>query len=288
MKLLLRTIYFKTKANWFIWSRIINAPARAKLYAHKPILSPLQKNILSSLERDGIATIPLEELFPDGPTFSELMSRAESAESNAQVATKKTFLHHFWGTDVPLALEDPFVRLALHPAALAIANTYMGMWSRMKHYTLNRTVPVPKNEAPQFSQKWHRDPQEKRMLKMFLYLTNVSEGCGPFTYIVRSTYGKKYGSFFPQRPPEGSYPFEEEVQKTIALGDQKIMTGSAGTIIFCDTTGIHRGGYATEGERIMFTAFYAAPSYVDSTWYTKPKGFTATSLSEEARFAIHE
>ena len=36
----------------------------------------------------------------------------------------------------------------------------------------------------------------------------------------------------------------------------KTFTGKAGTMIFCDTSGLHQGGYATGKERIMSTFGY--------------------------------
>ena len=125
------------------------------------------------------------------------------------------------------------------------------------------------------------------MLKAFIYLSDVDESAGPFTYVIGSTYGKRYGRLFPQHPPLGSYPPEGAVEAAVSPEHVRVMTGQAGTVIFCDTTGIHRGGYATGRERLMFTAFYAAPSYIDPQWYRIPDGLDLSSLAPQARFALH-
>ena len=286
MKLFLKP-YYLLKSNWFVWLNIANALPRAQFFSHKKSLTLLQKRLVEKVEKDGITVTTLDELFPGEDLLSTLQNYIAALPEDVGQQNKKTFLRHYWPLDVALDLTNPFLRFALSPTVLDIANSYMGMWTRLKHYTVNRTIPVPPTEAPQFSQRWHRDPQEKRMIKAFIYLSDVDEGCGPFTYVLRSTYGKTYGSLFPQKPPEGSYPATEDVERLVDPKDMRVMTGKAGTVIFCDTTGLHRGGYATRGERLMFTSFYPAPSYIDATWYTTPPTFDRSSLSEEARFALH-
>ena len=66
--------------------------------------------------------------------------------------------------------------------------------------------------------------------------------------------------------------------------------GKAGTMIFCDTAGIHRGGYATKNERIMFTAGYRTPA---SPWPVRykltdvaKKEIAELRLSEPVRYAL--
>ncbi len=279
--------YYIIKANWFIWSRIVNARARSLYLRNRPTLSPLQRRMVNEVETKGIAVTTLDELFPGEELLPKLRAYIQALPEEAGQQNKKSFLRHYWPLDVELDLTNPFLRFALSPTVLDVANSYMGMWTRLKHYTVNRTLPVPPSESPQYSQRWHRDPQEKRMIKAFIYLSDVDEGCGPFTYVERSTYGKAYGALFPQHPPLGSYPPEGAVEQSVDAGDVRTMTGKAGTVIFCDTTGLHRGGYATKGERLMFTAFFPAPSYIDAVWYRKPSSLEPGSISPQVRYALH-
>ena len=107
-------------------------------------------------------------------------------------------------------------------------------------------------------------------------------------YISKSTFGKKpYGHLFPQKPPEGSYPNKRDVDKFIPKKDQKIYTGKAGSVIFCDTSGIHRGGYATSKERLMSTFFYSAKTFKEEKRYRVPKHIEADRpLSPESFYAL--
>lgn len=138
---------------------------------------------------------------------------------------------------------------------LDIVNSYFGAWSKFYYLTLNLTKPMLKSAVPVMSQNWHRDPEDKKTRKVFIYLNDVQENTGPFIYVLGSQDGGKYGKFFPQKkPPKGAYPPIGAVEARVHANDIKTYTGEAGTVIFVDTAGLHRGGYATEKERIMFTA----------------------------------
>ena len=142
--------------------------------------------------------------------------------------------------------------------------------------------------APIDSQRWHRDPEDKIVVKMFLYLNDVDEKTGPFMYVRGSHHLGKYKNLFPTAPPAGSYPPLGSVEEKISKGDINIKTGRAGTIIFCETSGLHKGGYATEKERLMFTAIYASKVATSPKVYKFPENFDplGLNLSRLASYAI--
>jgi ectoine hydroxylase-related dioxygenase (phytanoyl-CoA dioxygenase family) len=113
------------------------------------------------------------------------------------------------------------------------------------------TIVVPIDSEAYLSQRWHRDPEDKKLVKVFMYINDVDEGTGPFTYVVGSQYGGKWRYLFPQRPPAGSYPIQGGVEKIVKQSDIKVCVAPAGTIIFCDTSGLHKGGFSTEKSRLM-------------------------------------
>jgi hypothetical protein len=201
---------------------------------------------------------------------------------------KETFQTRLWSVKPVLDFTNPFLQIALNKHVLNVAHAYMNMWTKLKYYDLALTHVVPEHSDAQYSQRWHRDPEEKRMFKLFIYLTDVDEGCGPFTYVPGSVWGMKpYGHLFPQKPPAGSYIDSATFDKEVPKGAQRIMTGKAGTIILCDTSGLHCGGYATKGERLMFTAFYSAPSHSHGVWYSPKDGSVLpTNVSQEVAYTL--
>lgn len=287
MKKYLIHLYFKIRTWLPVW-RILNYKSRHLYRKGKPALDDVQTRIVQDLKRDGIAVTSLEELFPGENLLEKLQQYATSLEGSATSRTKKKFLKHYWELTPILDLKNPFTKLALQKRILDIANSYMKMWTKLQYYTLIKTIPAA-NEKASYSQKWHRDPQEKRICKMFIYLNDVDENTGPFIYVPKSVYGKKpYGHLFPQNPPLGSYPDEKEVYKSIPKKDIKTYTGKAGSVIFCDASGIHRGGHAKSKERLMSTFFYSAKTFKEEDRYKLPKNTQEIEemLSKEALYAI--
>ncbi len=239
---------------------------------------------MSDLRRDGIAVSSLEELFPGESVLETLRAWEQAHPPVEDTAGKKKFLREYWELISTFDEKNPFVSLALRDTVIDIVESYMDMWVRFKQFHLGKTLPDPERPLAG-SQQWHRDPEEKRMCKMFIYLNDIDETAGPFTYLFGSTYGNKYGRLFPQKSPEGSYPAEAEVR---ARGGTDIhaMTGKAGTVMFCDTSGLHFGGRATGHERIMFTAAFASPLYSEGARYVIPNKEVVGTLPEKQRYVL--
>ena len=81
------------------------------------------------------------------------------------------------------ATDHPFVRYALQPAALRIVGDFMRDLPQLSDVLLTLSQPTP-NQALSYSQLWHLDHDDKRVCKLFIYLTDVQNTAdGPFTFI---------------------------------------------------------------------------------------------------------
>ncbi len=196
------------------------------------------------------------------------MDLAEREIRHAKISRKKPFLSYLWDNGPLFDPQNPLLKIALDETPLAIANGYLGLYSQFNFYSLNLTLPMPEGADALGSQRWHRDPGSRRLCKMFIYLSDVDETAGPFWYIKGSQEGGIFRLLYPQKHPDGSYPPEGELENQIPKENFIMSTGRAGTVIFCDTTGFHRGGYATSGKRIMFTSLYLSS---DSLGIGKPR-----------------
>ncbi|OJI08997.1 MAG: hypothetical protein COV08_02475 [Candidatus Vogelbacteria bacterium CG10_big_fil_rev_8_21_14_0_10_49_38] len=258
--------YFEIRNSWCIWFAIVNRRARA-LFKKNPLpLSTEGERIVRSLRESGIATTTLEALFLNERAFENMTHWIKTHEPKENMEGKKKFLREYFDLIPDADLDDIFLKYAIDERVLAIAQHYLEMWVQLTHYHLAETLP--QEGTPVQSQRWHRDPEEKRILKMFIYLNDVDEEAGPFTYAKKTVYGQEYGHLFPQKPPEGSYPSEESVISTVPYELIESMIAPAGTVIFCDTSGLHFGGRAKSKSRFMFTASYHAPSFTEGVRYT--------------------
>jgi hypothetical protein len=111
---------------------------------------------------------------------------------------------------------------------------------------LLRHVAYALNTDTRFlSQRWHRDPEDRRKVRTFLYFSEVDKDAGAMEYLSGSQCGGPYENVFRWDGPLGiPYPPEGGVERLIPASQRLILRGPAGTLIFCDTAGFHRGGIA--------------------------------------------
>ena len=254
--------YFTIRSWWPIWFYVINRPNVRAFNKNHSALTAVQQRIVADLNRDGIAVAHMDELFPGSDMLAGLKQYTERRIKDAETKTYKSFLKNLWDAVPTVAFENPFVAMALSDAVLGAVNEYMGMFSYFFYLTLNVTMPVPAGSDAVFSQRWHGDPEDKKMCKVFMYMNDVDEGAGPFIYVKGTQYGGRWRHLFREQPPHGFLPPSEPIDTLIPPSDIKHFTGRAGTIIFCDTSGYHRGGYATQRERIMLTMGYCSGASV--------------------------
>jgi hypothetical protein len=287
----IKRFIFSIRNNNFVYKNIIN---RKRVALHKDLskgsnLNDLQSRIVLELRNSGIAITTFSELFPE-ENFEDCLSWIEQNETNLKLKEKKKFLMSYYGTDDNnkiIDLKNPFVKLYLTENLLRIVCSYLGYVPQLFEVYIEKTIPVGQNE-PVFSQNWHRDPEEKRTMKVFMYLNDVDDFCGPFTYLKKSqpTSKSSYASLFKQKLPWGSYPSESQIISTTSPVDHFIATGKKGTIIFCDTAGLHKGGHAKSGYRVMSTGYFPSKHLTELRKFKQPNSKDLQSLGGYAQAVL--
>jgi hypothetical protein len=263
-------------ATYELHDRLLANRSARRRYTHEPpVLDELQQGVLEQLRREGYATLPFSELAPElwgeleqeadrfvAETETELAREKEGSESALRRREGKEFLVRKYAYDVELSLDDPWLRLGLNTRMLDIANAYLGMWAKLEYVDVWYTPPVEEPER-RSSQRWHRDFNDRHLLKAFLYLVDVDEETGPFEYVPRTAPGNELDHLWPWRPLGDNYPPEDELAEKIA--DRTVsFTAPKGTIIFCNTCGFHRGGFAKGKARALATVTYSSPASLAS------------------------
>jgi hypothetical protein len=261
-------------ATYELHDRLLANRASRRRYAHEPpLLDETQQKILDHLQTDGYATLPLSKLVPDPAVWSELEADAarfvaeteeglaredEGAESALRRRPGKEFVVRKYAYGVKLGLDDPWLRLGTNRRLLDVANAYLEMWSKLEYVDVWYTPPVHEADR-QSSQRWHRDFNDRHLLKAFVYLVDVDEETGPFEYVPKSAPGGELDGLWPWRPLGDNYPPQDELAERI---DDRAVTFTApkGTIIFCNTSGFHRGGFATGRPRVLATFTWDSPA----------------------------
>jgi hypothetical protein len=270
-----------------------------KAYAPPP-LSETQQRVLEALGADGIALVPFAELFGSG-LWDEL--RAEMDEFAAKAAAlaaeggpggKKDFLIRRYPrgkAKLPvepavLATDSAWLRFAAGDPLLDVVNSYRGVKTKLVDFDQWYTIPVGEESERHASQQWHRDPEDQHVVKVFLYFSDVDEEGGPFEYVKQSAEGGKYGHLWPWGETH-RYPPSDELERVIPESDRVLATGPAGTLVICDTSGFHRGGYARSKPRILATHTYVDRKVTPENRRRKFQvDWRDGTLSEQARFAL--
>ena len=228
---------------------------QADLARHKTRLPPLgdfESTLATKLNETGVVVTSLDALAgPGGRTI--LRAAQEVAKTSLTASVNKIgFVAHAptdemarvpeiyrWGMEQPLGIVE-------HGLGLPVA--YHGVY-------LRRDLA---NTVVSNSRLWHRDTEDRRILKIIIYLNDVGEDGGAFQYLSRSLTTRISAGF------HGRYGFysDEQVSRVTspAVLDQiQTCTGPAGTVVIADTAGTyHRGRLPEKEDRLALFYDYTS------------------------------
>jgi ectoine hydroxylase-related dioxygenase (phytanoyl-CoA dioxygenase family) len=264
------------RATYALHDRALSNRASRRRFAQAPpALDAVQRRIADDLERQGFSLLTFSELFEDDALWSEIAAQGDrfveetqtglsSDREQLRVRAGKEFVVRLHSYGVDLDFSDPWFHACASRRMLDVANSYLGMWSKLEYVDLWYSVPQPEEATRISSQRWHRDFNDRRLVKVFLYLVDVDEHTGPFQYAAGSAPGGPYGDVWPWRPLGENYPPEDELEQRLPSDAIHTFTGPKGTLLFCNTAGFHRGGFATGRPRVLATATYSSPASLAS------------------------
>ena len=266
----------KYDVNWR-WAR--NPASSRSFRKSRPQLNALQERLVWELNAAGVATCHFDELFQDPAMWRRLSAYVSEFSASEEVqsvirkrqqdfAEKKDFraVEHYIITKYPqdrkplITASNPLLNLGLHSLILDVVNSYLGMWSKLIYFDMWHTLPL-NTDTRILSQRWHRDPEDRRKIRTFLYFSEVDTDAGAMEYLAGSQFGGPYEHVFEWNDPLGiPYPPDGEVERQIPESQHVILKGPPGTLVFCDTAGFHRGGTAKTKPRILATSAFVTPA----------------------------
>jgi hypothetical protein len=271
----------------FTWRYLFNfAPTVSYKFDRNPIAAESGR-VLADLNRDGVAITSVDALLGTDSCyndlrdaveylqhdFSERIAEARAEASKLDSSREKSYVLNYLGSRPVLDLNSVFVRFALQQPILQIANAYLGMYTRLRYFNIWHTfsTQAPAREA----QFWHRDREDRYMLKVFVNLSDVSPGAGPFTY-APGTNGKGKIRREPGYFLEGHVrrSTDEQMAEVVPESQWVKGIGPQGTIIFADTHGYHKGGLARERDRLLYTCMFVSQACQREVKFERPTKFS--------------
>jgi hypothetical protein len=236
-----------------------------KHFKELPQLDTFEQRVIQTLRREGAFVTSLEEL--ELSSTSELLTAAKShlQRMDLYVASQRSD-RQLIGTEADPAYPQIFTVTDLpefsawgkEERLLKIVESYIGLPVTFQGVHLRKDFA---NEKPVTTEFWHQDMEDRRIIKIFVYLSDVSEVNGPFEYIPKTK-----ASFW------SSLWIRRTIAKTKSLGIDdatlarflpksalRACPGPAGTAVLADTSAIfHHGKTRVEERSALFFVYTSA------------------------------
>ena len=137
--------------------------------------------------------------------------------------------------------------LANSPALLGLAASYLGCKPTLS--ALGLRWSFPSTELGTGLQAFHRDSDDWRFIKVFVYLTDVDEDSGPHVYV--------RGSHLVQAPVRLRSYSDAQVEDLYGKDKLVSVTGPRGFGFVADTYGIHKGKVPLRRPRLLLQIQYS-------------------------------
>ncbi|MCU1279963.1 MAG: uncharacterized protein JWM53_3509 [bacterium] len=216
--------------------------------------SPRVHELSASLERDG--NVSLGRLLTDAQideVLAYLDGRTCSDPDEPRLPPfspdRPPAQSHVGGYDSTTILAAPhLLRLANDPTLLGIAARYLGCRPTISNLSL--WWSFPDRDAPKEAQLYHRDRDDWRFCKLFVYLTDVDDDNGPHVFVEgshRSARVSELKKRYTDAEVEGAYPASSIKRYAMARGHAFLE----------DTFGVHKGLLPRTRRRLLFQAQYS-------------------------------
>jgi hypothetical protein len=243
--------------------------------------------VAEALKRDGVVITDAQTVFGGRSAYEEASAKAQELyrapreRVEAAEGSKATFLTKL--ATGSFELDDPFVRLAIHPNALAVANAYLGLRGTLRALDLWLTEPTP-GPAIQ-TQLWHRDADDVVNMKMFVYFTNVTRGAGPLCYAPGShPFGRRRE--LPGHDEQGRST-DEQLADVVPDREWVFCEGEPGTVVFADTCGYHKQVKPESDERLLLVSHYVSGTPLVPR-ALEVRGLDGSELNADQRVAVRD
>lgn len=233
--------------------------ARADHRHQLPVLLPADAAIVAGLKEKGVHITSLDALGLPGTEAMWQPARKIAAAYGERSARGEFATQYTVQVGADNLMRHPdILRWPLADRILDIVEAYLGLPAGYDLLNFFYTVADGRQVA---ARRWHRDVEDRRMVKVIVYLHDVDLGTGPLEILHRSFPGCQCakGGNFPVLTQE---MLEERLGAPLAAGDVTACTGKAGTVIFTDVARCyHRGRPATARDRcaLFYNFFSRAP-----------------------------
>lgn len=171
--------------------------------------------------------------------------RSVTTPVNPKDAPQETHVANYLRSD--LVKFKPILDLANDPSILQIVQGFLGAKPTISN--INMWWSFGGRKQAEHAQLFHRDMDDWRFCKLFVYLTDVSEKSGPHIYVQNTSQSSKYRKI-------RRY---SDVEIENAFGKENVLkfTGEKGSAFIVDTYGFHKGLLPESENRLLLQIQYS-------------------------------
>jgi tetratricopeptide (TPR) repeat protein len=237
------------------------------------------ESILSALDRDGlyvfdrpIAVDLVDEMLRYACTNeASLYPTPTGGQTHAVFDPSGPLTAGYYFDEEPMLAEPVFQKFMGDPLLLAVAERYFGLEPRLAYLALWWSAVLSRKPMAHMAQLFHADLAHIKWLKTFVYLTDVTDGTGPHSFVKGSHKADREGFELRQR---GLLRLsDEDVAK--AYGKDRVvdLVGPRGTVFIADTRGFHKGHNPLTGHRLVLQIYHVNSFFPDGLG-KKQRAFT--------------
>ena len=230
-----------------------------------PALGAADQEIVNACRKDGAYITTLQDLgFDSTPQMLET-AHQYLRQMTADFTVDYSRQTYAGSSDVPVypytltvTYIDPFIAWANELRLFNTLKQYIGLPVAFQGVQLQRDFP---NERQVFTEQWHQDAEDHRMIKVIVYLSDVEVEHGPFEYIPRtlvsSSTAQSIRAHIAKSIAAGDLGLtDREMEQYVPRSAWKPCTGKAGTVIFVDTKAVfHHGKPRTKERSALFYVY---------------------------------
>ena len=219
------------------------------MFFKNPTLTIEQTDILSKLRSRGYATTTINM-----SVIKKEMEQAVEEEKSAYLSHvraknpcingKSVEWFYYYTHYRPTGETKKFIE-SIQP----IASAYLGQNAVLTDITLHAAIPT--ETGREGSSHWHRDRGDFQYFRAFLFVDDILPDGATVSYVPFSQISGKYHSKFFNPRCTGSV-----IRSGMNLPSITV-TGTSGTVLFCDTGGIHANNNAITSRSLKLLIVYA-------------------------------
>jgi hypothetical protein len=225
--------------------------------AQRPSLPRLQERdrpLVESLLRDGACVTSLAAL---GVADTDRMLAAADrlfAKTEGRAPVKGGYCSP--ATTAEIEAHPELIRWGLDERLLSIVGHYLGLRVSYRGLTVRRDL---KGGDMLETRLWHRDAEDKRILKIIVYCNDVDRGGGAFEFVPRQAGPPTWRA----ATPVGRLT-DQQMTALVPPSAWRPCSGPRGTVVIADTCSVyHRGQIAEAEDRLALFFCYNSDAPLD-------------------------